>query len=366
VKDENAGPLIALSVMLLGIVLIGAPLLLGHKPLQSAQPGHMAYPAGSFGIRGGVPGAGPGAIPSAGSPAGGGQTADSALVTANNTAVTMIKDGKIQDAIDLLEPLVKTNPTYGLGRENLAIAYNNMALKQTDSPKMALDSLWRSYCLAPGEGSTADNINDMVKVLKKDPKKFGDRLALGDAQMSESCLYGAYAEYKAALKIRDDAQLKARVADLEKQAGQSSDDDVNGAFFVKMSRIAAAPAPDHVSSGGGVKDDLDYGSYMSRLQRSIKRHWFPPSRNSSQRTQVTFAVASDGTISNLKISKSSGDQAEDQAGLKAINDLGKADPLPPGSSTPVAVQFTFDYNVSGAGDQAMDKSQDRSEDKKTN
>ncbi len=334
-KDETTVPIFAAAFLILGVILIGAPLLLGHKPLQSSQPtehgnGKMADIA-SF------------SPTNAGHDPGGAAADNVALATANNTAVNLMQSGKIQEAIDGLEPVVKANPQYALGRENLAVAYNNQALKQSDSPKAALDSLWRSFCLAPSLVHTRENIDDVVKVLKKDPKNFYDRQALGDAQMTEGCLYGAYAEYTAALKLRKDTTVQSKLEALEKQATQSGDDDVNGAFFVKMAMLSQQPASKAAPAASA--NDVDYGPYMARLQRSIKSHWSPPKRESSQRTQVQFAIAKDGTISKLRVIKSSGDAEEDKAGLEAINKMGKAPSLPDGSDQSVDIQFTFDYNV---------------------
>jgi TonB family protein len=334
VKDENAGLFIGLAVMLLGVVLIGAPMLLGHQPLQSSEPDSAtkgrSIASSSWGN-------------AAHHLAGGGQ-ASASLITANNTAVGLISHGKNEDAIELLEPLVKTSPDYGLGRDNLAIAYNNVALKQTDSPKVALDSLWRSFCLSAHEAKTTENIDAMLKVLHKQPNKFEDRVAMGDAQVTEGCLYGAYEEYTAALAIHDDAKVKDKLDQIKKQAANCTDDDINGAFFVK---VAMRPAgfSKQSSDQATATDAVDFAPYMARLQKSIKRNWFPPKKESSQKTQVTFSLARDGTISNLRVTQSSGDQDEDQAGLRAVQKLGKAEPLPLGADAKVDIQFSFDYNV---------------------
>jgi TonB family protein len=347
VKEDNAGLVIGLAAMLLGIVLIGAPLLLGHPPLQTSQPKTMGFGDGLSSARMTPNTLASSNLGNAASHMAGGGQASAELVTANNTAVGLISKGKNEDAIELLEPLLKGNPGYGLARDNLAIAYNNQALKQTDNPKVALDSLWRSFCLSASEAKTAENIDDMLKVLNKQPKRFEDRVAMGDAQVTEGCLYGAYAEYTAALAIHDDAALKHKLSEITKQAANCSDDDINGAFFVKMALLSRSRAKDFQPGNRtvGGRADPDYGSYMRTLQRSIKRNWFPPRKQSSKRTQVTFTVAKDGTLSNVRVTKSSGEADEDQAGLDAIKDLGKADPLPPGASPSVDIQFTFDYNV---------------------
>lgn len=95
--------------------------------------------------------------------------------------------------------------------------------------------------------------------------------------------------------------------------------------------------------------DCDYGPYMADLQRRAKRQWFPPRGQESRRPVVTFTIGSDGSISNLRIVRSSGASVADEASLQAIRAASPFRPLPVGSPTSVDIEFTFDYNVFGAG-----------------
>jgi len=368
VKDDNAGLIIGLSVMLLGVVLVGGPMLLGHAPPQPIQPILAPEPltgiptsssnspsssSSSSSSSSTLPSSQSAALPSAaGNLAEPGVTA--AMIKANNDCVRLLNQGKLEQAIDRLEPLLKANPNYTLGRKNLAIAYNNLGIKQAENPRVALDSFWRSSCLDPGEMKTQENIAGVITLLKKRPKNFDDRVALAEAQEKECCLYGAYCEYSAALALQHNPGTEAKLQAIEKQAKNSSDEDVNGAFFVKL---ALRPP----SAAG---NEPDFGPYMAQLQRTIKRHWFPPKKNASKKFQVFFTVSRDGSVGNLKVSKSSGDEDEDQAGLAAIKEIGKFDPLPDGAPTSVDVQFNFDYNVfnsaktSSGAEKAGDKKTD--------
>ncbi len=95
--------------------------------------------------------------------------------------------------------------------------------------------------------------------------------------------------------------------------------------------------------------DVDFGPYMSDLQRRIKRAWFPPKGNESKRVVVVFKVHRGGELTNLKLDKSSGVAVADAAALKAVENAAPFRPLPPGSSDDVDIQFTFDYNVFSGG-----------------
>lgn len=95
--------------------------------------------------------------------------------------------------------------------------------------------------------------------------------------------------------------------------------------------------------------DVDFGPYMADLQRRIKRAWFPPKGNESRRFVVLFKVHRNGTLSDLKVDKSSGVSIADKAGLTAVENASPFKPLPDGAPDDVDIQFTFDYNVFHGG-----------------
>lgn len=84
---------------------------------------------------------------------------------------------------------------------------------------------------------------------------------------------------------------------------------------------------------------------MARLQRSIKRAWFPPPGKETCKVTVVFKVHDDGAMSNLRLTKSSGSALADQAALKAVINAAPFKALPKGAPEDVDIQFTFDYNV---------------------
>ena len=104
----------------------------------------------------------------------------------------------------------------------------------------------------------------------------------------------------------------------------------------------------------GRTQECEFGPYMAELQRRIKRSWFPPKDTESKRVQVIFKVHRDGSLSHLRLERSSGLAIADQAALKAIEDAAPFHPLPAGAPEDVDIQFTFDYNVfAGSGQGAF-------------
>lgn len=95
--------------------------------------------------------------------------------------------------------------------------------------------------------------------------------------------------------------------------------------------------------------NVDFGPFMAELQRRIKRGWLPPRGHESDKVQVQFKVHNNGTLSDLRISKSKGISLSDQAALAAVQNAAPFMPLPAGSPDPLEIQFTFDYDVLRGG-----------------
>ncbi len=88
----------------------------------------------------------------------------------------------------------------------------------------------------------------------------------------------------------------------------------------------------------------DINVYMEDLQYKLKSNWHPPKADHSLHTVVQFTIMSDGTVSKLKVAKSSGSKPMDDAGLQAVQ-LSVPLLLPPVKEKTVDIEFTFDYNV---------------------
>jgi TonB family protein len=131
---------------------------------------------------------------------------------------------------------------------------------------------------------------------------------------------------------------------------------------VVQSDTPAPPAPEATSDtaptgsggggagdGGGSGDGVDFGPYLAEMQRRIKRAWFPPKGNESKKIVLKFKIARNGSVSDIRLSRSSGLQIADEAAMTAIQNAGLP-PLPAGTDDQVEIKFTFDYNVfNGSG-----------------
>ncbi|HEY9792918.1 MAG TPA: energy transducer TonB [Candidatus Obscuribacterales bacterium] len=87
--------------------------------------------------------------------------------------------------------------------------------------------------------------------------------------------------------------------------------------------------------------DVDFGPYMSGLQRRIQKHWFPPKQLGHNGVVVVFKVHTGGKLSDLRLDRSSGVAAVDQAAFKTVEDAAPFAPMPKGAPDSVDFQFRF-------------------------
>ncbi len=110
------------------------------------------------------------------------------------------------------------------------------------------------------------------------------------------------------------------------------------------------PGPGNPKGAPGIDaiKEPDFGPYMKELQRRIKMNWDPPKGNESKRVILLFSIARDGRLLNVKVHRSSGLPAADNAAINAVKLTAPFKPLPPDfKGNSVDIQFTFDYNVFG-------------------
>lgn len=111
---------------------------------------------------------------------------------------------------------------------------------------------------------------------------------------------------------------------------------------------AGNPPPNSYPNGApsvAATQDLNFGPYMSSLQRKIKLAWKPPRGTESNRIVVNFSVLRSGQLSNLTLVRKSASVEANNAALDAVTDAAPFDPLPEGAGNSIDIEFTFDYSV---------------------
>jgi TonB family protein len=116
--------------------------------------------------------------------------------------------------------------------------------------------------------------------------------------------------------------------------------------FLLSMHVRASAIPDNGTSieipqGQAFTEQNSPADYLSEMGRKIKKSWSPSDDEGRQQTMVGFTIAQDGSISNLKILRSSSNEAYDKRALQAVLEASPFEHLPE-STEKIDVQFSFD------------------------
>ena len=92
----------------------------------------------------------------------------------------------------------------------------------------------------------------------------------------------------------------------------------------------------------------DVTTYMGYMQKTMKANWNPPEFDNSMTATVMFTIMKDGTITDPKITTSSGNSEMDNIAITTVRNVAKLPPLPKDITKQhekTDVEFTFTYNV---------------------
>jgi len=89
---------------------------------------------------------------------------------------------------------------------------------------------------------------------------------------------------------------------------------------------ATGSSPFGASGVGLDNPDFTYGYYVDQMVAMIGSHWARPPVATRTECVVHFRIARDGSVSDIRLVDGSGNQAFDDAALRAVN---QAAPLPP-------------------------------------
>ncbi len=100
---------------------------------------------------------------------------------------------------------------------------------------------------------------------------------------------------------------------------------------------AAAVTPQKGGSPGGAKGTL-FDSYYGKITDEIREEWaYPDYMKKDLEAVVSVLIEKDGTLTGVKIEKSSGDRFFDRSALKAVT---KASPVsPPPYEMEIGIRF---------------------------
>jgi len=148
-----------------------------------------------------------------------GESPPAKAIQLNNEAVGDINKKKFSEAIPKLEEALKLYPKYNFARNNLGIARNNYAIELSNKQdfKGALKQLHHASftSLSKDHKEHRQNINLVIVAMGLNPDNAADRERLGDTALKENDLISAIVEYREAHDLKPDANLKAKLDQIE-------------------------------------------------------------------------------------------------------------------------------------------------------
>lgn len=225
-----------------------------------------------------------------------------------------MNENKFDEAISYLRKAVAKDPAYSMARENLAIALNNkgLDLNQKGSPQGGLQCMESSYFDDPYNETTLYNLEGLIKKLDMNPRSPFDRCNLGGQAILRADWAAAWVEFNAALQ------------------------NCGFTCFAPKKK----PEPEITLHYDGKRDDF-YKDYMDLVTKRIKRNWFPPKRDISDKIVVIMNVSRSGLV---ELDKPLPNTPENNAAIDAIK---RSQPLPRlyKNETDLNIKYTFEYNV---------------------
>lgn len=129
-----------------------------------------------------------------------------------------LKDSDYQNIIDKFEAARKLDPDNDLVRTNLGRAYNNFGLFLGAREKKWAESirqLHHAAYLEPGNVTTVQDLDGVIKYgFRMNPNSYAIRTKLGDQARANKDLFGAVVEYRASLKLKNEAAIHKKLADV--------------------------------------------------------------------------------------------------------------------------------------------------------
>lgn len=149
-------------------------------------------------------------------------------ISLNNEAIIELNKGNWQQAINRLTEALRLDPKYAIARRNLDIAYNYFGkqLESTNEPRKALEVFRKAAFLNNGSwtSTTTQNIENVMRLIGKKTDSVDDRLALAEEAKAQGDFIGAYVEYSAALKLKNDPLSRKKLDEAYKAISQEDKD----------------------------------------------------------------------------------------------------------------------------------------------
>ncbi len=101
----------------------------------------------------------------------------------------------------------------------------------------------------------------------------------------------------------------------------------------------------HIEKGDIKSGEVDFRTYMRKLQKKIEKNWHPPRDVGYRAVGLRFKIAKDGSLLHFMINKSSGSEDVDKAAILAVQNSTPFAPLPlECKSKSITIEFSLKCN----------------------
>jgi TonB family protein len=224
--------------------------------------------------------------------------------------------------------------SYGAAKYSAAINDFTQALASSENNTEVY--YWRGLAYFQ-DGNYKNAIDDLSHAITQNPN-------YRDAHLIRAMAYKENKQAKQALQDicwvtdRDSIFKEAfeKEADIYSQLGDST--------HSKEAREKASKLSARFWIAQGELAQADFAAYMSALRSQIKSAWLPPRGKESKAAVLQFVLHRDHRITDIKVKKTSDDPYFDQCAINTVKSLRVANPFPPGSVSPLTIEFTFDFS----------------------
>jgi len=134
----------------------------------------------------------------------------------NNEGVVALQKLSFDTAIEKFNQALMLQPGYKLARENLGIAFNNRGLSERKDYQAALKDFHRAVLINPDDATVEKNVEMILASKGISSNNFDALKEKADEAFNKKDYVGALVEYRRALKIKDDMNAQARIAEIIK------------------------------------------------------------------------------------------------------------------------------------------------------
>jgi tetratricopeptide (TPR) repeat protein len=141
----------------------------------------------------------------------------------NNEGVIALNNKNWQLASDKFEAALKVDPEYPLARNNIIVMHgqHGLQLRLEGKKEESLREYHQGLYMADSQDHFLDEGSSItIQRMGKNPKSYADRVNLAEQARAKDDYIGAVVEYRAALELKNDAEVHKKLGDVYNLMGE--------------------------------------------------------------------------------------------------------------------------------------------------